>query len=180
MRRVWPILFAFTAGLYFAACQVGFFTYLEFNLSSTFVSYYATIGVWLLGGFVGLLLRKDALTIPLLLGGLGAYYLHPFVLAKFPFDMRLLPIYLSFIFVTALYSGYFFRHAGQSFRSAKSIFFHENNGFLVGYMLAVVELLLYGQVTQQVLPLVMAGGHLLARTGMGVFAAPGPPAHDSL
>jgi hypothetical protein len=179
MTQAWPILFAFTAGLYFAVCQVGFFRYLEFNLSSTFVCYYATIGMWLLGGLVGLLLRKEALAIPLLLGGLAAYYLHPLVLARFPFDMRLLPVYLFFIFVTALYSGYFFRHARRRFHSAKSLFFHENNGFLAGYVLAVVELLLYGQVTQQVLPLVMASGHLLARAGVGVFAAPVPPSHSS-
>ncbi|MBI5411266.1 MAG: hypothetical protein HZA21_04660 [Nitrospirae bacterium] len=170
MRQALPALSAFTAGLYFAVCQVGYFIVLEFHLSSTFVSYFSAIGLWLLGGFVGLFLPWGSLGVPLVFGGLAAYYLHGFVLSRFPYNLSVLPLSLTFIFVTALYSGYFFRHARRDFGSAKALFFHENNGFLLGYVVAFTELLLYGQVTQQILPLAMAGGHLLVRSVP--FAAP--------
>lgn len=170
MRQALSALSAFTAGLYFAACQVGYFIVLEFHLSSTFVSYFSTIGLWLLGGLVGLFLPWGSLSVPLVFGGLAAYYLHGFVLSRFPYNLSVLPLSFTFIFITALYSGYFFRHARRDFGSAKALFFHENNGFLLGYVVAFTELLLYGQVTQQILPLAMAGGHLLVRSVP--FAAP--------
>jgi hypothetical protein len=154
---------AVTAGLLFAACQVGYFVRMEFSLSSTYVSYYATIGVWLLGALVGLAIRGDRTGGPLLLAGLAAYYLAGAVLARAPYDFGLLPLYGLCIFTTALYSGHFFRRARRSFGSANSLFFHENNGFLLGYLLAVAQLLLHGQVSQQILPAVLAAAHLLCR-----------------
>lgn len=164
---------AVTAGLLFAACQVGYFVRMEFNLSSTYVSYYATIGLWLLGSLAGLALRRRELGTPLLLAGLAAYYLQGAVLARSPYDFGLLPLYGLCIFTTALYSGHFFRWARRSFGSAKSLFFHENNGFLLGYLLAVAQLLLHGQVSQQVLPAVLAGAHLLCRLAADRTAEPG-------
>lgn len=161
MRQALSALSAFTAGLYFAACQVGYFIVLEFHLSTTFVSYFSAIGLWLLGGLVGLFLPWRSLRVPLVFGGLAAYYLHGFALSQFPYNLFVLPLSLVCIFATALYSGYFFRHARRDFGSSKALFFHENNGFLLGYIVAVTELLLYGQMTQQILPLVMAGCHLL-------------------
>ncbi len=161
MRLLGPILFAGTAGLFFAVCQVGYFIQLEFYLSATVVSFYATLGMWLLGGGVGLLIRNDSVTLALMATGLCAYYVFGWALRQYPYDLRLLPLYLSLLFVTALYSGYFFRHARAQFDHAKSLFFHENNGFLLGYVLAVLELLLHGQVSVQVLPATTAVGHLL-------------------
>lgn len=163
MTRGLAIGSAFTAGLFFAACQVGYFVQMEFSLSSTFVSYYATIGLWLLGGLVGLFLRAESLGLPLLFGGLGTYYLQGILLSRYPYHYGLLPLYGLFIFTTALYSGHFFRWARQGFGSSKALFFHENNGFLLGYMLAIAQLLLHGQVSQQILPAVLAGGHLAFR-----------------
>ncbi len=74
--------------------------------------------------------------------------------------MHLMPIYMLLILLSALYSGYFFRHARKNFRSVKVLFFHENNGFLCGYIVAVTELLLYGQFSQHVLPSLAAFVHL--------------------
>ncbi len=160
---VLPGISAFTAGLYFAACQVGYFLHMEFNLSSTFVSFYVTIGMWLLGGLLGLCVRRAGLGPLTMAVGLGAYYAHWWILTTFPFEMRWLPLYLFFIFATAVYSGYFFRQARPQFGSARSLFFHENNGFLLGYVVALVDLLLYGQTAQQILPVVTAVGHLISQ-----------------
>jgi hypothetical protein len=161
MRQIICIMTAFTAGLYFATCQVGYFTHMEFNLSSTFVSFYVTIGLWILGSLAGLLIRFRKLSPLLILGGLAAFFLHSFMLHKFPYNMRMLPLYMLFIFCSALYSGYFFRWARKDFKSVKSLFFHENNGFLCGYVIAVGELLLHGQLSQYVLPPATAAGHLI-------------------
>ena len=152
MRQIICIMTAFTAGLYFATCQVGYFIHMEFNLSSTFVSYYVVIGLWILGSLAGLLIRVRKLSPLLILGGLAAFFLHSFMLHRFPYNMQMLPLYMLFIFSSALYSGYFFRWARRDFKSVKSLFFHENNGFLCGYVIAVGELLLHGQLSQYVLP----------------------------
>lgn len=152
MRQIICIMTAFTAGLYFATCQVGYFIHMEFNLSSTFVSYYVVIGLWILGSLAGLLIRVRKLSPLLIPGGLAAFFLHSFMLHRFPYNMQMLPLYMLFIFSSALYSGYFFRWARRDFKSVKSLFFHENNGFLCGYVIAVGELLLHGQLSQYVLP----------------------------
>ncbi|NOG84391.1 MAG: hypothetical protein HND49_11420 [Planctomycetes bacterium] len=134
---------------------------MEFNLSSSFVSYYVVIGLWIIGCGAGLMISLRGLGPWILLIGLSAFYMHSFFLKRYPYDMNMMPIYMLLIFLTALYSGYFFRHARRNFRSVKSLFFHENNGFLCGYLVAVVELLLHGQFTQHVLPSLAAFGHLL-------------------
>jgi hypothetical protein len=161
MRQAIYIITAFTAGLYFATCQVGYFIHMEFNLSSTFVSYYVVIGLWILGSLAGLFIKLRKLSPLLILGGLATFFLHSFMLHKFPYNMRMLPLYMLFIFLSALYSGYFFRWARRDFKSVKSLFFHENNGFLCGYVIAVGELLLHGQLSQYILPPATAAVHLL-------------------
>ncbi len=171
MKLLGPALFAGTAGLYFAVCQVGYFIQLEFYLSATVVSFYTMLGMWLLGGLAGLLIRKDSVTLALVVGGLCAYYVFGWALRQYPYDLRLLPLYLSLIFATALYSGYFFRHARSQFDRPKFLFFHENNGFLLGYVLAVLELLLQGQISVQVLPAAAAVGHLLMWSRLGTGRA---------
>lgn len=164
--KVAASLSAVSAGLYFAVCQVGYFFHTEFMLSSTFVSYYAVIGMWLLGALVGLFLRSKGLGGALLLGGLAAYYLHWVILMRFPFDLRVLPVILLLVFCSALYSGYFFRMARDRFPSAAPLFFHENNGFLLGYAIAVAQLLTHGQGMQLLLPAVAAVGHVALQYGL--------------
>lgn len=160
MKKIILNISAFTAGLYFASCQVGYFIHMEFNLSSSFESYYVVVGLWILGGIAGLLIRLRRLGPLLLLIGLAAFYLHYLILRKFPYDMRMMPLYMVFVFSTALYSGYFFRHARKDFSSVKSLFFHENNGFICGYIVAVGVLLLHGHLSQNILPSITAFGHL--------------------
>lgn len=171
MKLLGPVLFAGTAGLYFAVCQVGYFIQLEFYLSATVVSFYAMLGMWLLGGLAGLLIRKDSVTLVLVVASLCAYYAFGWAVRQYPYDLRLVPLYMSLIFATALYSGYFFRHARAQFDRVKSLFFHENNGFLLGYVLAVLELLLQGQISVQVLPAATAVGHLLLWNRLGTRRA---------
>jgi hypothetical protein len=179
MSQLLPVLFALTAGFYFGVCQVGYFVQLQFHLSSTFVSYYTTIGVWLLGALVGLFVRAKGIEVWMVVTGLGAYYAQGLVLRQHPYDLRWLPFYLLFIFVTACYSGYFFRQARAAFSSVKALFFHENNGFLLGYFVALTQLLLEGQASQQVLPAIGAVGHLgsliLLRVGWAGRPAPAEP-----
>ena len=179
MNRLLPILLALTAGFYFGVCQIGYFVQLQFHLSSTFVSYYTTIGVWLLGALMGLFVRAKGIEVWMVVTGLGAYYGQGFVLRQHPYDLRWLPFYLLCIFVTACYSGYFFRQARAAFSSVKALFFHENNGFLLGYFVALTQLLLEGQASQQVLPAIGAVGHLASLivlrvgwTGRSALAAP--------
>ncbi|MCP5002506.1 MAG: hypothetical protein GY941_00915 [Planctomycetes bacterium] len=161
MKRVFLNMSAFSAGFYFATCQVGYFLHMEFNLSSSFVSYYVVIGLWIIGCGGGLMMSLRGLGPLLLLSGLSAFYLHSLILRRYPYDMHLMPIYMLLILLSALYSGYFFRHVRKNFRSVKVLFFHENNGFLCGYIVAVTELLLYGQFFQHVLPSLAAFVHLI-------------------
>lgn len=158
---------AAAAGLYLAVSQVGYFVHMEFMLSSTFVACYGVIGIWLLGALAGLFIRAEGIGAALLLGGLGAYYLHWAILVRFPFSLEMLPILLLLIFGSALYGGYFFRMARAQFSSARALLFHENNGFLLGYAMAVLQLLAHGLDTQLVLPAGAALLHGVLQYGMG-------------
>ncbi len=157
------VFLAFTAGLYFALAQLGYFRQLEFDWSSTYVAYFSTVGLWLVGSLIGLCLTRRDLELPLLALGLAAYHGTWLTISTHPFDSRFLPLYWLAIATTALYTGYFFRHARAAFASPRLLFFHENNGFLVGYALGGTVLLLYGHTEALLLPLGAALLHLIVK-----------------
>jgi hypothetical protein len=163
MSKALPALSALTAGLYLGSTQVGYVICLAFQMTATFGAYFSAIGLWLLGALAGLFISSGSRG-PALVGlGVAAYYGSSLLLAWAPYDLFLLPVSLLATFMTGLYGGYYFRWVRGLFPSPQPLFFHENNGFLLGYLTAFITLLLYGFSIQQILPAVAAAAHLLVQ-----------------
>lgn len=158
-----PALSALSAGLMLAVYQVGYFITLEFHLSSTYIAYFAVLGVWLLGSLIGLWLPRSTGRWPLIGAGMAAYYANAVLFAVVSYNLLVLPLSLLCVLTTGLYGGYFFRQARRDFPSARVLFFHENNGFLVGYFVAFAQLLFHGQTSLRILPGLLAASHIVVQ-----------------
>jgi hypothetical protein len=67
-----------------------------------------------------------------------AYYAALGLLRAFPYEWRVLPAVAVCLGVSGALSGSFFPYARNLFPRVKLLFFHENNGFLLGILLALL------------------------------------------
>lgn len=129
--------FAFVCGLYFAVLQFAYFFLMEAFLSSQYLSYFVTLFFWLCGFLVGLSIAGDGWLAKLLLAGVATYYVAWSLTQAAPFSALLYPSAAACSIVSGLLPGYFFPFMGRRFRSMKSLFFHENNGFILGILVSL-------------------------------------------
>jgi hypothetical protein len=148
-KRLDPVALPFLAGLHFALLQTSYFLLLEAHLSSQSLSYFVTLFFWLLGLLVGLNLGADRWFSGLLGAGVLGYYV-TFALARaLPFHGALYPVAAASSVISGLLPGFFFRFAARRWAEVRGPLFHENNGFLLGLVLALRGAIHFG-------------GHLLA------------------
>jgi hypothetical protein len=131
------VLFAFVCGLYFALLQFSYFFLMEAYLSSQYLSYFITLLFWLCGFFVGLNVARERWFSGLLLLGVVAYYAAWTLTKLVPFHTLLYPLAAICSITSGLLPGYFFPFMARRFPSIKLMLFHENNGFLLGILLAL-------------------------------------------
>jgi hypothetical protein len=128
---------SFAAGLHFALLQSAYFLLLEAYLSSRALSYFVTLLFWLVGLVIGLRLPARVPFGALLAAGAAAYYA-VFLLAKaLPFHPGLHAAAAAGSIVSGLSPGFFFMFIVRRYTPARSPLFHENNGFLVGLLVAL-------------------------------------------
>lgn len=131
------VLFSFLCGLYFALLQFSYFFLMEAYLSSQYLSYFITLLFWLVGFLAGLNITRERWFAGLLLLGVGAYYA-TWALTRFiPFHPLLYPLAAICSIASGLLPGYFFPLMARRFPSVKLMLFHENNGFLLGILIAL-------------------------------------------
>ncbi len=161
-------------GAHLAVVQLSYTFLLEAYLTSRTVSFFTTLGCWLVGVLIGLWPRRQTLFLPLLCVGGGAYYLAWSTIRSVPFQLRLLPLALACVAVSGLLAGYFFPWSAGRFTRVKLLFLHENNGFLVGTMLSLLGLVYAGERYLALAPglttLLVAAAHLRCRRGPKVSA----------
>lgn len=155
IRGIYPVLVGMLLGL----LQTGLFFQLSFTLSSSFGTYLMITVCWLAGSAVGVTLARQGI-VPqrpalLLLGGVAAYFTCAALLAVFPFNSALTPLYAVLTAVTGLYPGVFFVRMGRVY-SARALFFRENNGFILGVAGGTVAFMLLGRSVLWVAPLATA------------------------
>src|SRR5690606_8334923 len=114
----------------------------------------------LAGSAVGVTLaRKGAISrtraVVLLWAGLVAYFACAGLLAVFPFNSSLTPIYATLTVVTGVYPGIFFVRMGRVY-TARALFFRENNGFLLGIAGGTLAFMLLGRSVLWAAPLAAA------------------------
>ncbi len=123
-------LFASLTGLHLAILQFSYFFVLLINVTSTYITYMTIVISWMAGTLIGLWLRLSAglcLTI-----GIVSYYAIYFLVIADPLSSSTLPLAAFGVAVTGIWAGRFFILMLPLFGRPDKLFFHENNGFLLG------------------------------------------------
>ncbi len=145
-------LFATLTGLHLAILQFCYFFTLLINVTSTYVTYMTVVIAWMAGTLAGLWLPIGV--TPALVVGVAAYYGVQFLVASDPLGGLVLPVAALGVAVTGLWAGRFFVVLQPRFQRADRLFFHENNGFMVGVLGVFVGFTLLGNAFLLWAPLV--------------------------
>jgi hypothetical protein len=124
-------LYSFLTGVYFALLQFSYFLVLQINISSTYLTYMLVVIAWMTGAVTGLWWRRLDI-VPGIISGLLCYYLAYALIVTQPLAWTTLAAAAAGVWVAGLWAGRFFLAALPMFRRSDALFFHENNGFLVG------------------------------------------------
>lgn len=155
IRGIYPVLVGVLLGL----LQTGLFFQLSFTLSSSFGTYLMITVCWLAGSAVGVTMARQGVApqgrASLLLGGVAAYFACAVLLAAFPFNSALTPLYATLTAATGLYPGVFFVRMGRVY-TARALFFRENNGFILGVTGGTLAFMLIGRSILWAAPLATA------------------------
>ena len=136
-------LFATLTGLHLAILQFCYFFTLLINVTSTYVTYMTVVIAWMTGTLIGLWLPIGV--TPALVVGVVAYYAVQLLVASDPLGGLVLQVAALGVAVTGLWAGRFFVVLQPLFQRADRLFFHENNGFMVGVLGVFVGFTLLGK-----------------------------------
>jgi hypothetical protein len=132
------------------------------GIYSSLLSDFIVLFFWL----TGLRIRGERFFAALLSAGVASYYL-AFTLARWlPFHALLYPVCAACAVLSGLLPGYFFRLMGRRYAPVRSPLFHENNGFLVGLVIALKAAVHFGSF-------MLAGGPLAGAALVAVALAAG-------
>jgi hypothetical protein len=156
IRGIYPMLVGVMLGL----LQTGLFFQLSFTLSSSFGTYLMITVCWLAGSAVSVTMARQGVVTreranALLFAGLAAYFACAGLLAVFPFNSSLTPLYAILTAVTGVYPGVFFVRMGRVY-TARALFFRENNGFLLGIAGGTLAFMVLGRGVLWAAPLAAA------------------------
>jgi hypothetical protein len=143
---------SFLAGAHLALVQTSYYLVLEAFVSSQALSYFIAIFFWLIGLLIGLWLRRERLFVPLLLAGGASYYVTWYLARVMPFATSMYVIAGACSIVSGLLPGYFFRFVGPRVRPVSRALFHENNGFILGLLFALVGATRFGTALVAIAP----------------------------
>ncbi len=128
---------AFITGLQFSVLQFCFLAILQINVSSAYLTYMTVAFAWMVGSVIGMWVKRLTSWMGVVLGTLAFYFVH-ILLTFFPFSYLALIVSAVGISVAAIWAGRFFVVMRSRFESPDKMFFHENNGFLLGIILFFV------------------------------------------
>ncbi|MBF0370947.1 MAG: hypothetical protein HQL52_15975 [Magnetococcales bacterium] len=155
---LWPRTYGFLTGLHFALLQFGYLYVLQINITSTYLTYGLVVLLWMVGSLVGLWWWGKSRALESLLVGLGAYYGVGLLAFMNPFSTAILPLAGVGVALSGFWAGGFFPFMQGSGLGMDGVFFHENNGFLLGIGLCFVGVTLIGRPALIWFPLVTGGG----------------------
>lgn len=154
IRGLYPVL----VGIYLGLLQTGYFFQLTFMLSSGFGTYLLVTLCWLAGSAAGAgyLHRQNISTNALLIAGLLTYGGCALLVIALPFNTGLWFVYAALVIITGIYPGVFFARMSRVYR-AGTLFFRENNGFIVGLVAGTLLFMLVGRIALWALPAITGG-----------------------
>lgn len=145
-------------GLHLGLLQFGHLMALQRSVSAAALTYALVLGAWLLGSLVGLWLPRHERTC--ILVGLAAHLAaHTWLLADPHVPFTALALLLPAVALAALAGGCFFARVLPTRPRTGPIFAAENDGFLLGMLLAVLGFAFVGRWFSLLAPL--AGAALL-------------------
>jgi len=153
-RYAYTILF----GWWFGVIQSSYFFQLEIFLTAAYTGFITATLAWIAGSIAGLYLARPANGSPPLIiwhaAGLAAYYTCLLSLAAFPYQLALTPLYFILIMVSGGQTGHFFAYNQKTFPKASTLFFMENNGFILGWLVGFSGFVMAGVDFHYYFPLV--------------------------
>jgi hypothetical protein len=152
-------LFGFFTGLHLALLQFGYLFVLVMNVTSTYVTYAMIVLSWMAGSLIGLRWERLDGRAAVLMGVVGYYVIYGLVAAA-PLAAYTLPLAALGVATSGLWAGRFFVVLHPYFSRVDRLFFHENNGFMLGVIAVFVGFTMLGR------PFLLAGPLL---TGAGLL-----------
>jgi hypothetical protein len=162
---------AVVTGVLLGLVQWGVLVWLASYLSSTALVYLLSTAVWLAGSVFGLLARGRGFEWAWLGSAMLAYAACRALAAARPYDLSVLPVLLLFVAVMGAYAGRFYRFRAPCFGHVKWLLFLENTGFVLGLLLAVLALFVWGERALYTLPWPVAALALATARGLDQSAA---------
>lgn len=130
-------------GFYFGILQTAFYFSIEVFVTATFTGYFFLILAWMCGVIFAMkttLLENFYLSFTT---SIVLFYIFLLFVIYTPFSGSMYPLLGLLIFVSAFPAGKFFKQFGKSV-SSDSLFFHENNGFVLGMVMAILLFVKFG------------------------------------
>ncbi len=161
MTKIKLSLTAFFTGWFFAVLQFSFLMLLQINISSAYLTYMVITLSWMIGTVAGLWIPR--LSMPLGVGlGTVSYYIVYTLVSYNPFSPITLPVASAGVAIAGLWAGHFFVTMLDKSMTTDSIFFHENNGFIVGLVTFFAGFTQIGRPFLLYVPLILAVGLFLS------------------
>ncbi len=146
-------IFCFLNGFIFAFMQFGFLLMLQINVTSTYVTYALVTICWMAGALAGLWIKS---LNPFWLMAIQpvAFYLAYLLATYAPFASFTFPLAASLVAAAGLWAGRFFPEMLKAGKRTDSLFFHENNGFIVGVLCFFVGFTMLGRPFLLAVPMI--------------------------
>lgn len=130
-------------GFYFGIVQTAFYFSIEVFVTATFTGYFFLVLAWMCGVVFAMktdLLENIYLSIS---SSIALFYIFLLFVIFIPFNGLMFPFLGLLIFISSFPAGKFVKLFGKSV-SSDSLFFHENNGFVLGMVMAVLLFVKFG------------------------------------
>ena len=135
--------------------QTGLFLQLSFTLSSSFGTYLMVTLAWLIGSAIGAYRLSHRSLKLFLIVSIAGYFGVNLLLMLLPFRTEWWFMYALAVVLIGLYPGVFIGRMGNYY-PARLLFFRENNGFILGLVIATLLFMLLGRVMLWGLPSILA------------------------
>ncbi|MBI3072733.1 MAG: hypothetical protein HYY84_11515 [Deltaproteobacteria bacterium] len=154
---------AFGAGILFAVLQFGFFFFVQAEVSATVVSYFSVTAAWLVGLIAGLWIANDRLLKLAPFAALAAFYAVWLLTHLLTFSAAAIPVIALFVAAGGAYAGVFFQQMATRAPDVRLVLLDENNGFVIGIVVALAGFATFGFFFFAVAPPVIAAGLVALR-----------------
>jgi spermidine synthase len=146
--------FALTlAGLYFGILQTALFFVVQVHVTATFFGYFLILMVWMVGVILALRLPWSLSLPKALLLSCLSYYLFYATAVLWNGELWLVSCVLSLMVTVCAWPVGALLKEFSAKTSPKELFFHENNGFVLGLLLGLLLFTQWGSISLQFSPL---------------------------